>query len=210
MPDIQPATGPQTGTPPPGGTGGPVSQGPNDPINPSSGGGTQQPTGGATSESNESTDARLNRMEALMRNAAQERDTARRELEEERRKSLTPEEKARLVSLDDRVKAQAIKEKGLILKYEIASRAPRLGIVDPELAVLLLERGNAVTVADDGTVTGLDDALKALIKERPHLVRATSQSIDAGAGSGGQRTGAKATMNDIIRNRARGVTIREE
>lgn len=205
-----------SGAPASGQGAGLTSQGPNDPINPPTGGGTQQPTGGSADGgapngggNDQSFEARLQRMETLMRNAAQERDQARQELQEERRKNLPPEELNRLKALDDQVKAAATREKNLILRYEIASRAPRLGIVDPELAVLLLERNNSVVVNDDGSVAGLDDALKALIKDRPHLVRATQQDIDAGAGTGGTRTpsGTK-SMNDIIRGAARGQAIK--
>ena len=73
---------------------------------------------------------------------------------------------------------------------------------------ILLCCGNVAGVAkvnDDLSVTGLDQALKDLIKERPHLVRATTQDIDAGRGTGGSRTsGPSKSMNDIIRGKVRG------
>lgn len=183
----------------------PTSQGPNDPIQPPASGGQASATGG---QQDDPTDRRLSNLEAALRRMGDERDAARRELEEERRKGLSPEEKARLQDLDKTVEAQRGREKNLVLRYEIASRAPKLGIVDPEIAVLLLSQGSSVTVNDDLTVTGLDQALKDLIKERPHLVaRAPSTGdVGAGAGSTGGRTGAKPGMNDIIRDTVRGRT----
>lgn len=199
-----------------GGTGQqqPQSQGPNDPIQPqqpgtgsaSSGTGGQQ--GNPDGNQPENFDQYRTNAEGRITTLMRQRDEATRLLEEERRKGLTPEELQRLRALDEKDKQRDAREKNLILRYEIASRAPRLGIVDPEVAVLLLERNANVSVGDDGTVTGLDEALKALIKDKPHLVRATTQPVDAGAGTGGQRTGGgKTTMNDIIRGAARGKAI---
>ena len=204
---ITPGNQPSQGQTP--GASGPASQGPNDPLQspPTQGGGQQSDRDAATDGGDpRSVETRLSTMEANMRRMGEERDTARRELEEERRKGLPPEEVSRLKALDDQVKAQSVREKNLILRYEIASRAPRLGIIDPEVAVLLLERSSAVTVSDDGSVTGLDDALKQLIKDKPHLIKVTSQPIDGGAGSSGPRTGPKRSMNDFIRGAARGTT----
>jgi hypothetical protein len=195
----------------PGATSQPQSQGPNDPIQPPATGGGQQPATGAAAgqQDDEATRQQRNRDEALAR-MARDRDEARRQLDEERRKNLPPEEVQRLRALDDALKAQKDREKGLILRYEIASRAPKLGIIDPEIAVVLLERNPSITVDDAGSVSGLDEALKALIKDKPHLVRAVGPA-DAGAGTGGARPGgSKVTMNDIIRRGVRGQNITNE
>lgn len=180
------------------------SQGPNDPLNPPATGGGQQPATGSAGDGQEPQES--NAKEALAR-MAEQRDAARRELEELKRSALPPEEQERLKALDAKDKERDAREKSLILRYEIASRAPKLGIVDPEVAVLLLERSNKVEVDGEGTVVGLDEALRDLIKEKPHLVRATTASIDAGAGSTGARTGGKVSMNDVIRGAARGRAI---
>ena len=203
------ATGQQPGAT--GNAGGLISQGPNDPINPPATGGQQQDPATGEGSTDQQTPEQRELANARAANArmAIERDEARRLLQEAQRSALPPEEQTRLKSLDEQVKAQAVREKNLILRYEIAARAPKLGIVDPELAVLLLERSTKVTVNDDSTVEGLDEALKELIKEKPHLVRATTQPIDGGAGSGGSRTGGKPSMNDIIRQGARGATIKQ-
>jgi hypothetical protein len=147
-------------------------------------------------------------MEQAMTRMGQERDEARRLLEEEKRKSLSPEERQRLAGLDEQVKAAQARERALILRYEVATRAAKLGIVDPELATMLIEKSDSVTISETGQVAGLDEALKQLIKDRPFMVRAAAAPADGGAGTGGPRPGGKPTMNDIIRGAARG-TIRE-
>jgi hypothetical protein len=214
MPDIsQPGATPGAAggvTPPAAGNGGSLlSQGPNDPINPPATGGTGAPaTGEPAGEDEAEARAKRNRDEALSRMAS-ERDEARRLLEEERRKNLPPEELARLRQQDEAQKASETRIRGLTLRYEVANRAARLGIVDPELAVLLLEGNKDVTITDAGVVSGLDEALKALIKDRPYLVRAAAAPVDGGAGAGGSRTGSKVGMNDIIRTAARGRQVQQ-
>lgn len=213
MPEGQtPTTPPATGGTPESGAAsgdasGLVSQGPNDPINPAANAGGQQPATGAAPDQ---TETRIANLEGAMRRMGEERDEARRLLEEEKRKNLSPEERQRLAGLDDQVKAQQAERKSLILKYEIAAKAPKMGIVDPEVAVVLLERNPSITVSDDGVVTGLDEALKALVKEKPFLVRATSQGVDGGSGTGGGRPAAKPGMNEIIRGAARGRVVQQD
>lgn len=196
---------PQTGQQP-GATQQVQSQGPNDPIqNPPESGGAAPATGSQQGEGQGQQDrSAINQAEMVAR-LVRERDEARQSLEAEKRKGLSEDERKRLADLDEDAKKRDAREKNLVLRYEIAARAPKLGIVDPEIAVLLLSTNGSVVVNDDLTVTGLDEALKNLIKERPHLVNRAPSSgdIGAGAGSGGSRTGNKPTMNDIIRGTVR-------
>lgn len=207
--DTNPAGAPATGATgqPPGATSQPQSQGPNDPYQPPATGGQQTPP--TTGDGGTDIERRIANMEEAMRRMGGERDEARRLLEEERRKNLSPEERQRLQGLDEQVKKAAEEKRQLVLRYEIATRAARLGLVDPDLAVVLLEKSDTVTVSETGQVAGLDEALKQLIKERPYMVKAAAPA-DAGAGAGGPRPqSGSAGMNDIIRGAARRVTIRE-
>lgn len=197
-----PGATPGTGTPGASGTGAGVQvQGPNDPYTPAPETGNQG-DGGQSATDGQDAARQRNRDEALSR-MARERDEARQALEDERRKALPDEERKRLEALDAKTKQYDSERKTLILKYEIAARAPKMGIIDPELAVLVLERSPDITVDDAGTVTGLDEALAKFVKERPHLVRKV-EPVDGGAGSGGPRTGGRPSMNDIIRGKTRG------
>lgn len=190
---------------------GPQSQGPNDPIQQ---GGTpagqqQQGQGGTPPPAPDQQDEYRELRGALSRER-ERGDTLAAELKRLQSQGLSDEEKKRLAAQDEALNTAKAREKSLVLRYEIAARAPKLGIVDPELAVMLIERNPDVSVGEDMKVTGLDDALKALVKERPHLVRQVG-SADGGAGTGGRPAGGgKPTMNDIIRGRARGTTVSSE
>lgn len=204
MPDSNPTGAPATGATGqnPGATG-PTSQGPNDPIQPpATGAPTQTPATGQGTDG-PTTEERLSNMEAAMRRMGEERDKARQELEAEKRKGLSEDERKRLEELDRRDKDRDARERTLILRYEVASRAAKLGIQDPEVAVLLLERSGDIKV-EDGQVSGVDDALKALIKDKPYLVRPVGGNPggqDAGA-SAGPAGGASGGMNERIRRAA--------
>lgn len=213
MPDSNPTGAPATGAQgqQPGATGdasGLISQGPNDPYQPAPATGTQtQPATGDGQGQQGQPGGLTDNDRAAMRRMAEERDAAREALRQEREKGLPPEEIARLRAAEQANKDNESRVRSLVLKYEVATRAGQLGIVDPAVAVMLLEQGGKVTISDDGTtVTGLDEALKELIKERPYLVKAPA-SADAGAGTAGQgrpsKTGSSA-MNDLIRSKARG------
>lgn len=185
------------------------SQGPNDPLNgpatePTTAPATGATEGGSADGGAADIERRLRNMEEATRRMAQERDEARRLLEEARRQALPDDERARLTALDQQLAQQRDKERSLILRYEIASRAPKLGIVDPEIAVLLLERNGNLNVTDSGEVEGLDEALRQLVKDKPHLVRATNVAVDAGAGASGGGGRPKQSMNEFIRAASRG------
>ena len=189
-------------------TEGPQSQGPNDPVNPPASGGSGQPaTGGQQDGSTTETPDQIALRNAREANArmAQERDEARRQAEELRRQGLGEDERKRLQEADQRDAAAKERERGLILRYEIATRAARLGLVDPEVAVMLLEKSPGVTISENGQVTGLDEALKDLIKQKPFLVKAAPPA-DGGAGTGGARPHGSRGMNDIIRRAVRGTS----
>lgn len=182
-------------------------QGPNDPLARS---GTQQGgagTQGGTQGDQQQGQDQYNELKEALRKERELRETRERELRELQRQGMSEEEKKRLAELETANAERDKREKNLILRYEIASRAPRLGIIDPEIAVMLLERDSSVSVGDDGKVSGLDEALKALIKERPHLVNKVP-SADGGAGTGAQSgagsRGSGKSMNDLIRTGARG------
>lgn len=53
------------------------------------------------------------------------------------------------------------------IQADIKIQAAKLNIIDPEAAVVLIDR-NDITY-DEGKVTGVDKALKKLLKEKPYL-----------------------------------------
>ena len=67
-----------------------------------------------------------------------------------------------------------------LLRAEVKATAVALDIVDPDAAYALMDR-DAVSVADDGTIKGVEDALKALIKDKPYLLRQKGAQSVGGA-----------------------------
>lgn len=57
-----------------------------------------------------------------------------------------------------------------LIRSAIVEKASALNFVDPSDAVALLDKSK-LTVDDEGKVDGLDDALKELLKAKPHLVK---------------------------------------
>lgn len=64
-------------------------------------------------------------------------------------------------------------------RYEVELRASRLGIVDPEAAVKLLD-WSSLEYGEDGTPKNVDAALKALLATKPYLAAQAGQAA-AGA-----------------------------
>ena len=91
-----------------------------------------------------------------------------------------------------------------INRYEVQLQASRLGIVDPDAAVKLLD-WDRLEYAADGTPKDVDAALKALIADRPYLAAAQQQraASQASATNGatrqatpGSRTYQRAELDD--------------
>lgn len=127
-----------------------------------------------------------------------------------RRKRLTDLEKAEsdraaaALTETDRLKKDAadekVKRQTAEAKYETERRhnavlvaARKLKIRDPEDAWRLLD-ADALEAGEDGKLTGLDDALKALIKAKPYLVETADEEppdINSSSGRGKGKTNPK-------------------
>ena len=55
-----------------------------------------------------------------------------------------------------------------MIASEVKVRASQLGIIDPDAAYLLLDRSN-VRYAEEGGVSGVDEALTQLLEDKPYL-----------------------------------------
>lgn len=107
------------------------------------------------------------------------------------------ETEAKLKEATDKLAAAESRVKDSLIASSVMAEAARMGFADPSDAVALLPAG-AVTVGDGEKVEGVAEALKALAKAKPHLLR--------GRGEGDSRdkgTPPKATdMNDALRKAA--------
>jgi hypothetical protein len=63
-----------------------------------------------------------------------------------------------------------------LLSREVAIQAGKLGIVDPDAAHKLADLSK-VAIGEDGSITGVEDALKALAEAKPYLVQAGTPPV---------------------------------
>jgi hypothetical protein len=79
-----------------------------------------------------------------------------------------------------------------LIMAALTAEAAKQGFADPADAFTLADLAG-VSIADDGAVTGVTEAVKALAQAKPYLIgRRTAPATDAGAGSGDRATGGSA------------------
>lgn len=89
-----------------------------------------------------------------------------------------------------------------LIKAEVTLKVAELGLVDADAAYALMDRTH-VSVADDGKVSGVDEALKALLAAKPYLKKGdTPAPLSGGAtnpAAGGGTTNTGGGFMDAIR-----------
>ena len=136
-------------------------------------------------------EALLKEVKTLRKEAASWRTKLRQaeETEEQRRRSeMTELEKLKAdLEAERQARAQAETQRTQqLLRTQVISAAAKAGLNDPEDAVRMLDTSE-MTVADDGTVDGLEQALGALLKAKPYLIKSTSGTISPTNPAGGQQ-----------------------
>lgn len=109
--------------------------------------------------------------------------------------------KDRLTELEKGIAEREAALKQRAIEYEVAVAGNRLGVIDLDVVTLLLQREKTLEFDEDGKPTNVEAAIKALIKDRPHLAKSAG-SGDAGAGRGQDGRFAPADMNSQIRRAA--------
>ena len=82
------------------------------------------------------------------------------------------------------------------LRSAVITAASKAGAVDPDDVFALLKK-DAVTVGDDGQVTGAEEAVKALLEAKPHLVGKAAPTGSADGGAQGTPGPAQLSRDDI-------------
>jgi hypothetical protein len=120
--------------------------------------------------------------------AARERDELASRLQaiEDAQKSEAQKAAERLAALEAKEQAWAAERQTYNLKLAIYAKQAELGIVDPDLALLALDR-SSVEFDKHGEPTNVTEALTALLEQRPILKGTakapTAPRIDSGAGT---------------------------
>lgn len=135
------------------------------------------------------------------------RKTAERELAamRSRLKEFEDRDKTELQKANERAEAaeKAAAEtqtryQAMVTRSAIEQAAQQAGAIDPE-AVYLIAQSQGINYDDDGQPVGIDDTIKALTTQRPHLFRTPAGMRDAAATGAVSPTGK--TMDDYIRGR---------
>lgn len=109
----------------------------------------------------------------IQKRLARERKQWEAQLEEEKKKAAMTEAerlKAEKEEAEKRAQDAMSKANELLLKAEVKQAAVDLGIVDPDAAYALMERENVEV--NEGTITGVKEALTQLLEAKPWLKRA--------------------------------------
>lgn len=151
--------------------------------------------------------AELASLRAALRAANAESMTRRKKLDEleaaeEERKAaqLSEVEKARKAQADAEAKALATEERlrTAAIRNAVVLAASKANFYDPEDAFRLADLAE-VQVAEDGTVTGVDNALKTLTKAKPHLVKVASGGGEINSTAAGRQT--RPSADELVRQK---------
>lgn len=110
--------------------------------------------------------------------------------DEERRKAAMTEEekiKAEVEALRGETATLKAERQSMLISSAVQSAAVKLGIVDPEAALKLLD-ADALKLGDDGRPTNTEDALKKLLDAKPYLLGQTGNSSTTNPGRGSAAT----------------------
>lgn len=86
-----------------------------------------------------------------------------------------------------------------LIRSEIKFISSTLGVVDPDVAFQLLDKSK-VQIKEDGSISGVKEALEALLKAKPYLRGQSTQVVGGNTNPGSQSAGF--SMNDFIRQSA--------
>ncbi len=134
---------------------------------------------------------------AKVRSEAAENRVAKRELEKLQRERMSKEEQlaADLATAQKERDTLIATQRSVTLAYETKLQAAALGIIDPDVAVKLLD-ASQIEYADDGTPKNLAKLLQALLAAKPYLAANAAQT------QSGTQTGARQASSASATNQA--------
>lgn len=140
--------------------------------------------------------AELERVRQALKAANSESMTRRKRLEEleaaeakRAQAELSEIDKAKRAQADAEARAAAADERlrTAMIRNAVVVAASKASFYDPEDAFRLADL-EGVQIGEDGRVTGVEEALKALAKVKPHLVKALTAAGELNATAAGRAT----------------------
>lgn len=129
--------------------------------------------------------------------------TLREQFEADKKKaSMTEIEKANFERDEIRKENEALKlqTSAMMIKTEILNKAQTMNVIDLDSVYQLLDKSDIEI--DGGKVTGVDDALKALLNQKPFLLKSNNSGSNNRMGdeqNQGNDNSGKISFNDMIR-----------
>ena len=123
---------------------------------------------------------------------------------------LTEQEKleARATEAERKAASAAGQVSAAMISSEVKVRATQLGIIDPDAALLLLDRTN-VRYSEDSGVTGVDEALTQLMENKPYLKGQSNRAPNLNPQSGELTPALRLTEDQREAARLMGMTEEE-
>lgn len=137
-----------------------------------------------------------------------ERTTLQGKVTEYERQNETAEQAAARQAEETAARLEALAAENRSLKVDSVVRdaATKARAFNPATVRNLID--SRVELDEDGNPTNIDDLVKALKESDPYLFRKEPRGADGGSGSGQQQRPAGGSINDNIRNAARGLSAR--
>lgn len=116
---------------------------------------------------------------------AREAKTLREEKEAAQKKQLEDEKRYQELAQvnENKAKEWQAKAETSSVNNAILMEANKQGIVDPDAVIKLIDRGQ-IKLNEDGTVSGVQEAVKALTQSKPYLVGKGNNNTRVGGGTG--------------------------
>lgn len=161
-----------------------------------------------------------NREAQTMRARLRELETAEAKRQEA---TLSEQEKLQkqLAELQQQQASWQAERRDLVTRTAVTAEAQRVGIVDPDAAVRLLD-ASAIEYAEDGTPRNIPALIEALAKAKPYLVQPGASPGNPARGGPGDPAAREAELRQLLnggvanpfdvaraQGRGGGVTIRE-
>lgn len=112
---------------------------------------------------------------------AKQADALLKKKDEEESQKLEEEKKFQELLAKEKEKNKKLEEQVATSKVDsaIQTEAVKNGIVDPDVALKLIDRG-AIKIGEDGSISGVAEAIKTLVAGKPYLVDATKVNLGSG------------------------------
>lgn len=157
-----------------------------------------QPEPGKTDPGDTVSRAELKKIRSETASLRRRAKEAESELEKLRTEQLSESEKA-IAQARQEARQEALGEANQrVIAAEIRAAAAAAGAIDPDDVVALID-SSGIAVDDDGTVTGTTDAVRALLKAKPHLVRQDEPRFRVPGDGGSQGSSSQLTRDDLQR-----------